>query len=119
MSLNKFYTINDMLMNDSGLSCRIVFNPEHDIFKGHFPAQPVVPGVCMVEIVKELLQQNTGKHLLLKQAGNVKFLRLIIPATQPEVDLSWKSLESGYFVNVTFKEAGTILFKMDGTYDFV
>ena len=119
MSLNKFYTIHDTQGSDNKLSCRIEFNADHDIFKGHFPGHPVVPGVCMIEIVKELLQRTTGKDLTLRQAGNVKFLRLIVPDSQPLVDMNWKDTETGYHVNVVFKEGEATLFRMDGTYEII
>ena len=56
--------------------------------------------------------------LVLSNAGNVKFLQLITPDTQPAISLSWKLNDNGsYKVNASFKnEDAAILFKMDGNY---
>lgn len=56
MLINDFYTTTNVQQNDADYSCLIVFNAGHSIFSGHFPGHPVVPGVCMMEIVKELMQ---------------------------------------------------------------
>ncbi len=114
MLQNDFYTTHDRQPGDHSLACRIVFNAGHDIFKGHFPQQPVVPGVCMMQIVKELLEEQTGRKLVLRQALQVKFLQLILPETEPEVTISWSSDADQLTANAVFKKEGTALFKMSG-----
>ncbi len=114
MLQNDFYTVHDPEQGDHTLTCRIVFNTGHDIFKGHFPQQPVVPGVCMMQIVKDLLERHTGHKLFLQQAYQVKFLQLILPDTEPEVTLFWEKDRDILAVNTVFKKDGTALFKMNG-----
>jgi len=116
MLFNDFYTCHDIQHTDGKVSCRLVFNAAHDIFKGHFPGNPVVPGVCMMEIVKELLQQEVNKTLILRNTGNVKFLQLITPESQPLIDISWKENEDGYSVSATLNSGTSALFKLAGTY---
>ena len=117
MLMNDFYTTDNMQQQENSFSCKIIFNAAHDIYKGHFPGQPVVPGVCMMEIVKELLQQQVGKILLLHNAGNIKFLQLITPDVQPIVNISWKENENGYTANASFNLDTTALFKLNGNYE--
>lgn len=116
MLINDFYTCHDIRQSDNEFNCRIVFNEGHDIFKGHFPDHPVVPGVCMMEIVKELLQSQVDKTLMLSNADNVKFLRLITPDVQPIIKISWKETEGGYHANATFSMDSSVLFKLGGQY---
>lgn len=61
----------------------IRFNKEHEVFKGHFPGNPIVPGVCMMQIVKELTASVVKKKLLLKSSNNIKFMALINPFETP------------------------------------
>ena len=105
-----------MESSEAELSCRIVFNADHDIFKGHFPGQPVVPGVCMMEIVKELLQNKVNKPLVLQNARNVKFLGFISPDMQPVANIKWKQSDAGYMVTASLGINGSALFKLDGNY---
>ena len=51
MLMNDFYTISDLQTEEFSISCKATFNKDHDIFNGHFPGQPVVPGVCMMQMI--------------------------------------------------------------------
>ena len=45
--LTDFYTVETVAGQDEEYTCVIRLNPEHNVYKGHFPGMPVVPGVCM------------------------------------------------------------------------
>ena len=87
MLLTNFYTVNQLQQDEGSIKASIAFNADHDIFKGHFPAIPVVPGVCMMQIVKEVLEQHLLQLLTLSQSSQIKFLMLITPKDNPAVDL--------------------------------
>jgi len=116
MLINDFYSCRDMQLLDNEMSCTLVFNAAHDIFKGHFPGNPVVPGVCTIEIIKELLQQQVHKPLMLRSTGNVKFLQLVTPDIAPVININWKADEAGYVVKASLSRDSTVLFKFDGNY---
>lgn len=118
MLLNNFYTITGLTQNENSMQASICINPAHDIFKGHFPNQPVVPGVCMVQIVKELMEQATGKSLLFSKGSQLKFLRLLVPAAEEsvQVNISWKQEEAGYLTQADFKKDTEAIFKLSGTF---
>lgn len=63
----------------------IVINEKHDVFKGHFPDNPIMPGVCMMQIIKELTEQITGSTLFAQSVSNAKFMALINPFQTPEL----------------------------------
>ena len=46
---NDFYHLDELETAAQEFSARISLNPEHIIFKGHFPGYPVVPGVVMMQ----------------------------------------------------------------------
>jgi 3-hydroxyacyl-[acyl-carrier-protein] dehydratase len=117
MLMNDFYTIKYMHREPTSFSCQIEFNSQHDIFKGHFPNQPVVPGVCMMEMVKELLEQQTDKNLWLRNAGQVKFLQFVTPDAQPTINVKWDEESRGYNVNASFKNDNGDLFKLSGKFE--
>jgi 3-hydroxyacyl-[acyl-carrier-protein] dehydratase len=78
--LNELYTIKSVqkeIVNK--LTIQIELNRDHDIFKGHFPGNPVLPGVCTIQILKELLQIHLDKNLKLVKAGSIKYLSFIDP----------------------------------------
>lgn len=97
---------------------RILLNPDHEIFKGHFPDNPVTPGVCMLQIIKDLTEDITSRKLFLTSASNVKFMAIINPEEQPLLDLILEISETdeGFKVkNITFF-GETIALKMSVNY---
>lgn len=49
------------------------------VYSGHFPAQPVTPGVLMLQAVGELLSQAAGRELAIAKVNNVKYLAMMTP----------------------------------------
>ena len=90
---NDFYTITSLTADNEIAEASLELNPAHPIFEGHFPGQPVVPGVCMVQMIKEILETVTGKTLMLKQSDHIKFLSVINPAEAKPVQASVKFSE--------------------------
>jgi 3-hydroxyacyl-[acyl-carrier-protein] dehydratase len=113
---DNFYTTSALEKGEGNLTCTIHYNASHKIFEGHFPGNPIVPGVCTMAIVKELLEEATSQKLLLTAAPNVKFLGLINPSMSPELNLTWKTEEGKTQTTASLKEGPTTLFKMFGTY---
>lgn len=88
MLLKDFYKVEKLDKIDEGKYTAIVFlNKEHAIFKGHFPGNPVTPGVCMMQIIKELTQEILGSSLIMTSSSNVKFMALINPEINPTLKL--------------------------------
>lgn len=87
---NDFFHIISINEDAGALRAVIKINPGHHIFEGHFPGQPVVPGVCMIQIVKELLATITGEEPLLKGGDMFKFLSILDPTKNDEVNVDIK-----------------------------
>ena len=111
-----FYTIISSVSKDTtSFSSVLDINKAHSIFKGHFPALPIVPGVCMMQIIKEQLEDNLQKKVKLQSASNIKFLSLINPAenTEIEVDIKFTTTEEGtYLTDGVISVKGAPYFKL-------
>ena len=85
---DEFYKVLELKkVSDNQILATIEINREHDIYKGHFPNQPIVPGVCQIQIIKELLEELVGKKLQMTHGDNIKFTGMIIPDQTPVVNL--------------------------------
>lgn len=80
MFKNDLYTVTTLNHEEGKILAEIVIDPTHRIFDGHFPGQPVLPGVCTVEILKEIVSEAKGRTYKLKEAHNMKFLSLVDPS---------------------------------------
>ncbi len=85
MLTNDFFYIESLARAEGQLTAEIRFNAGHSVFEGHFPGQPVVPGVCMLQVIKELLEQALGQKLVMRRADLCKFLSVIDPVKTPGV----------------------------------
>lgn len=88
MVLKDFYKVlSEEKTTDSKYTITILVNEKHDVFKGHFPGNPIMPGVCMIQIIKELTEKITESTLMIQTLSNVKFMALINPEATPELRL--------------------------------
>jgi 3-hydroxyacyl-[acyl-carrier-protein] dehydratase len=76
-SLIKFEDIKQEAENE--FHARFFIDPNHEVFNGHFPNQPLLPGVIMVDIVRRCLEKIEGVSLRLDTASNIKFLHFLTP----------------------------------------
>jgi 3-hydroxyacyl-[acyl-carrier-protein] dehydratase len=65
----------------------VALNPEHKIYKAHFPGQPITPGVCQIQMVTELLSLQLGAKVELTDIKNVKYMAVISPEETQEFDI--------------------------------
>lgn len=117
MLLNDFYTITKKEHLQGLVKATIRINKKHKIFEGHFPGHPVVPGVCMLQIVREVMEDNTGKALRISGADMIKFLTIINPEENNEVEISVTYTEENdqLQLNATLFSGTTIFFKLKST----
>lgn len=81
MLLNDFYKIINLEISEDErvIHALVELNRGHEIFKGHFPEIPVVPGVCTMQMIKEILSELVKKDLMLVVGNNIKLHNPINP----------------------------------------
>ena len=118
MQLKDFYTVNNVAVVENLTTANITINKDHDIFKGHFPGNPVTPGVCMMQIIKELTEGVVGKKLRMQSSSNIKFMAIINPEKTPDLELilDISETEEGYKVKNTTKFDETVALKLTSNF---
>jgi len=90
-----FLFIDEMIEMEPGVRGVAIKNVtgNEDFFKGHFPGNPVMPGVLIVEacaqvgaVVALSLEQFKGKTPLFAGMNNVKFKRMVKPGDQLKLE---------------------------------
>ncbi|MDO4191291.1 MAG: hydroxymyristoyl-ACP dehydratase [Bacteroidales bacterium] len=97
MLLEGFYTCDDFAQEDGKVTAHLTLNAQHDIFKGHFPEEPIVPGVCTLQMIKAMAERALGRSLRLTQFSQVKYVIPLNPTTHQHLRLE---------LNLTPKENG-------------
>ena len=85
MLIEGLYTVAQFKLDENLLEATIKIHKEHEVFKGHFPGNPVMPGVCMIQIIKELTERALEKKLFLMTSSNIKFMAIINPEVSSEL----------------------------------
>jgi len=123
MILENFYTIKSKQISEdqTNYAFEIIINSKHDIFKGHFPDNPVMPGVCMMQIIKEITESVIGKKLFMEKCSNVKFLAIINPDKTPKLTLELQitKIDSKVKVKNTTKFGDTVALKLSAQYQIL
>ena len=114
-----FYYTKALDQHDGKINAILEINAKHTIFEGHFPGQPVVPGVCMMQMVKEILESVEGKRLLIDEAPNIKLLSVLNPNENNVVDSSISIDErvgdNQLKISATITNGSVVFFKMKAT----
>lgn len=71
---------------------------DHPALPGHFPGNPVVPGVVLLCQVWDAVCAQAGQPLLCSGWPNVKFLAPLLPDTPFCVDVDMSNPQSAKFV---------------------
>lgn len=58
---------------------RVRFPANAPYFAGHFPGQPVVPGVVLIDAAVQVAAQATGRPLRLLRLAHAKFVQAVGP----------------------------------------
>lgn len=118
MLIADLYTINSDKIVDGVQTTSITLDPNCEVFNGHFPDNPVTPGVCMLQIIKELTENRVGVSLFMKKASNVKFLMVINPKKTPDLVITnvFTDTEEEIKVKNTFAFGDTIALKVVVTF---
>lgn len=119
MLLNNFYYLDSLQVTDTVVKADIRIETDHPILKGHFPQQAVVPGVCMMDMLQEILTKAFNQAFELKSASVIKFLTLFAPPqfTQASWDIQCvASADHLYSVSATLQQDAQVFMKFKGIY---
>ena len=117
---DNLYTILSQ-QEEAGLAAfQLRIHPEWPIYKAHFPGHPITPGVCIGQMVQELLQRALRRDVTLRKAKNVKYLAIISPEEVSELTVSFTKIEEqpdgSLKVQAQVASGETIYTKMSATF---
>jgi len=113
------FSIIQITHGEGSVLSALSINPASNILNGHFPGHPVVPGACMLQIVKEVLESALACSFLLKKADHLKFMSLIEPENNREAQLEIvyrEAAEGDVNVNAKLSVGETVCFKLQGSF---
>lgn len=117
MLKNPLFKIASLTHSDGQIDAELEINQQSEIFAGHFPDHPVVPGACMLQTVKEILAHTVKADISLVRADNIKFLSLVEPsASSLQLNISYQQTDNGLKVNASLIAGQTACMKLQGVF---
>ena len=99
--LTYYHILSSEITTDAGVF-RVALNADCEVYQGHFPGEPVCPGACNIQMIKECTEQclgYTGDNLLttgedsetpsilLSHIRQCRLTTLVTPQQHPEVEV--------------------------------
>jgi len=66
-------------VSDNELTARVEFPGESPWFDGHFPQEPILPGIAQIAVIIDLLRKSLGENLPVREVSRIRFKRKINP----------------------------------------
>ncbi|MCD4750591.1 MAG: hypothetical protein K8R59_14570 [Thermoanaerobaculales bacterium] len=84
-----FLFVDEILeIGDEEIVAAYRFREDHDFYRGHFPGNPVTPGVILVEAMAQVGVVALGIHLLARQEGIEEVRKVVTMFTDMQVDFT-------------------------------
>lgn len=119
MLKDTLYTLQTLQNSDNAIYATLLLNPTNEIFSGHYPEQPVLPGACALQMIQEVMEIAFDQCVQLIKANSMKFLSMINPENDPVLQLkvSYQEVEKLQIkVTATLTVGQTVSFKLQGLY---
>jgi 3-hydroxyacyl-[acyl-carrier-protein] dehydratase len=118
MPLNDLFTYKITELLPEKVEAHLVINFAHEIFQGHFPGNPVLPGVTQIEFIRRLLSDLYKCEAQLKTARDIKYMNPMTPENAAEVDFIAEIDHSDGEIRIrgSFKKGDLIFTKIRGVF---
>lgn len=112
---NEWCEFESLVITDESIKVGVYIQKSLSWFEGHFPNQPVLPGVVQTHWACELAQHVFARKGL-KKVNNLKFKTMILPETYLTLNLSFNSVKNSVSFSYTHDNdtfsTGSLLFSV-------
>ena len=108
---DNFYKIIFLDKKNDGFNAIVELLPDHLVYNGHFPTQPIVPGVFTLVLIRECTSMILGHDLEYANIKECKFISALLPTKGLKVTLDFSLLENKKMCGTVKRDNNTILKK--------
>lgn len=108
--------------DDSSIVCAKTFDEQEFFVQGHFPNQPIVPGVIQCEcclqagavLLEKFMEETPGSIPVATRMDGVKFKRLVRPGDRVEIHVTLnEKLSNAFFLSGKILLDGKLATRLD------
>ena len=86
-----YYTILTQTIAENTAEFSVELRADCPVYAGHFPGNPIAPGACSIEMVRECASIAMQRELRFAGIKQCKFLRLMKPGSTAQISLKWEN----------------------------
>lgn len=87
MLLQHYYTVCRQDLQQPECRFQVVLHEDSPVYEGHFPGQPIAPGVANIQMIKELAESVLQQQLTIVGIKQCKFLKPVRPDEHRPLDV--------------------------------
>jgi 3-hydroxyacyl-[acyl-carrier-protein] dehydratase len=84
-------------------------------FSGHFPNNPILPGIAQLKMVADLIAKPTEGNLRITGLSRVKFRKIVRPGERLDIQATCDNAEHHYMFRITSGDEDVCSGKIDFT----
>lgn len=117
---DNYYKLKSSCTENGTAVFRISLLKDCDVYRGHFPGNPVCPGVFNIQMLKELAEAAVGRKLHISAVRQCRFLAVATPAACQELTVRMQSapVEGGCEVAAAIQDDNKKYVDFKGTLDY-
>ena len=78
-----------------------MISPAWPCFRGHFPDDPILPGVVQLKMIADLITQSEPADIRFSGVSRIKFRRIVRPSEQLDIEVVCESPRTQYGFKIT------------------
>lgn len=97
-----WYSLLDLKIPAPGaIRARVTVNDDSPWFSGHFPDNPILPGIAQLHMVADIISLARQESLYIKRLNRIKFKKIVRPGEQLEILAAASSAPGLYTFRIT------------------
>ncbi len=92
------------LDTNNAVVAQVTTDPQSPWFSGHFPGDPILPGIAQLNMVTETIAKVLDKDLSLQSLARIKFKKIIRPGDILDIIAVAGKKENHYHFRITSKQ---------------
>ncbi len=106
---DNFYRIAQIIEGENGFKSIVELMEKHPIYEGHFPLEPIVPGVCSLAIIRRCLSVYYDKNISFSKIKECKFISVIKPTAGLLISIDITFLRDNTISAMVYNNDETVL----------
>jgi 3-hydroxyacyl-[acyl-carrier-protein] dehydratase len=114
---NRYFAVESQQQHEGSAHYHVRLLADCDVYRGHFPGNPVSPGVCNIEMIRECFAMALGGAPRIHTIDRCRFTAVASPVKSPEldIDMEWTTAEDGYHLVAVLKDGEQQYMDFKGT----